>query len=171
MQPDGPALAKRRANHVALTPLSFLARAADVFADRPAVIEGDRIFTYAAFATRARRLAHALTQNGIKRGDTVAIKYFFDLSHQVQLFFLKHDVHKSFLYQPDAMLATDGAAKFFYQLKQGPKTFVHLLIFKTIGYAFFFYSYMQVAIAGMTETNGFEIIFYSQCLHSPYQRR
>ena len=73
MQPDGPALAKRRANHVALTPLSFLARAADVFADRPAVIEGDRIFTYAAFATRARRLAHALTQHGIKRGDTVAI--------------------------------------------------------------------------------------------------
>jgi len=69
----GPELAKRRANHVPLTPVSFLARAAQVWADRTAVIDNDRRFTYAEFYARCRRLAHALTERGIGRGDTVAI--------------------------------------------------------------------------------------------------
>jgi fatty-acyl-CoA synthase len=73
MAQDPPELRKRAANFVALSPVSFLARAADFFGDRTAVIHGRRRFTYREFYARARRLAHALTKAGIKRGDTVAV--------------------------------------------------------------------------------------------------
>jgi fatty-acyl-CoA synthase len=73
MTTDRPELRKRAANFVPLSPVSFLARAAGFFGDRTAVIHGNRRFTYAEFHARARRLAHALTKAGIKRGDTVAI--------------------------------------------------------------------------------------------------
>jgi fatty-acyl-CoA synthase len=56
-----------------LTPVSFLLRAAKFFGSRTAVIHGDRRFTYRELLARSRRLAHALTKAGIKRGDTVAI--------------------------------------------------------------------------------------------------
>jgi fatty-acyl-CoA synthase len=72
LQPD-PALRKRPANFVPLSPVSFLARAAACFADRRAVVHGARQFTYREFYLRARRLAHAFTKAGIRRGDTVAI--------------------------------------------------------------------------------------------------
>src|SRR5215472_5989178 len=61
------------ANFQPLTPLSFLARAAAVYPDHPAVIHGVRSFTYRDFYARTRRLASALAQRGIKRGDTVAV--------------------------------------------------------------------------------------------------
>ena len=70
---DRPELAKRPANFVALSPVSFLARAADFFGERIAVVHGARRLTYREFYARARRLAHALTKAGIKRGDTVSI--------------------------------------------------------------------------------------------------
>lgn len=73
MPPERPELRKTAANYVALTPVSFLARAANFFGERVAVIHGPRRITYAEFYTRARRLASALTKAGIKRGDTVAI--------------------------------------------------------------------------------------------------
>ena len=61
------------ANHTPLTPLSFLAWAARVYPDKTAVIHGDRTFTYAEFAARARRLGSALAKRGIGRGDAVAV--------------------------------------------------------------------------------------------------
>jgi fatty-acyl-CoA synthase len=70
---ERPELRKRSANFVPLTPISFLSRAATFFASRTAVIHGARRFTYAEFYARSRRLAHALTKAGVKRGDTVAI--------------------------------------------------------------------------------------------------
>ncbi len=70
---DRPELAKRDANYVPLSPVSFLERAATFFAERTAVIDRDRCFTYAEFYARTRRLAHALQKAGIGRGDTVAI--------------------------------------------------------------------------------------------------
>ena len=65
-------LPKNAANFQALTPLSFLKRAAAVFPKRPAVIHGAARFTYAEFAARCARLGSALKGLGIKRGDTVA---------------------------------------------------------------------------------------------------
>jgi fatty-acyl-CoA synthase len=72
-QYDAPHLARRAANFMALTPLSFLARAASVYPDKTAVVHGDRLYSYAEFNARCRRLAAALRQHGIGPGDTVAV--------------------------------------------------------------------------------------------------
>ncbi len=74
MDEQAPELAKHAANYVPLTPVSFLARAATVFADRTAVIHGARRFTYTELYARARQLADALTKVGVRKGDTVAIQ-------------------------------------------------------------------------------------------------
>jgi fatty-acyl-CoA synthase len=65
-------LDRNPANFQPLTPLSFLARAAAVHPDHPAVIHGPRSWTYRDFYARARRLASALARRGIQRGDTIA---------------------------------------------------------------------------------------------------
>jgi 3-(methylthio)propionyl---CoA ligase len=66
-------LARGPANHAALTPLTFLARAAEVYGTKTAVIHGTRRFTYAELYARSRRLASALTRRGIGDNDTVAV--------------------------------------------------------------------------------------------------
>jgi fatty-acyl-CoA synthase len=66
-------LGRTPANHVPLTPLSFLTRAATVYPGRTAVVHGDRSWTYAELLARCRRLASALARRGIGRGDTVAV--------------------------------------------------------------------------------------------------
>jgi fatty-acyl-CoA synthase len=66
-------LGRNPANFQPLTPLSFLARAAEVYPDQTAIIHGNRAWTYQQFYARARQLASALTKRGIKRGDTVAV--------------------------------------------------------------------------------------------------
>jgi fatty-acyl-CoA synthase len=66
-------LDRRPANYVPLTPLSFLARSAAVYAGKTAVVHGDQAFTYGEFYARCRRLGSALTRRGIGRGDAVAI--------------------------------------------------------------------------------------------------
>ncbi|PBC39396.1 acyl-CoA synthetase [Rhodococcus sp. ACS1] len=55
-----------------LTPLRFLARAAEVHPNKTAVIDGDRTWTYAEFAADVTQLAHALRASGIRVGDRVA---------------------------------------------------------------------------------------------------
>jgi fatty-acyl-CoA synthase len=62
----------RSANHVALTPLSFLRRTAAVYPDKAAVIH-DRSYSYRELAERVRRLAAALAGRGIGEGDSVAV--------------------------------------------------------------------------------------------------
>jgi fatty-acyl-CoA synthase len=66
-------LDRNPANFQPLTPLAFLQRCAEVFPGHPAVIHGAQKHTYAQFYARARRLASALAQRGIARGDTVAV--------------------------------------------------------------------------------------------------
>ena len=61
------------ANYVPLSPVSFLVRAARVYGSRVAVVHGERRYSYEQFLERARRLASALAQSGIGKGDTVAI--------------------------------------------------------------------------------------------------
>jgi fatty-acyl-CoA synthase len=65
-------LDKNPANYQPLTPLSFLERAARVFPERTAIVHGKSKLTYADYYARSRRLASALSQLGIRRGDTVA---------------------------------------------------------------------------------------------------
>jgi len=62
-----------RANFSALTPLSFLARAAAVYPEKTAVIHGEHRFTYRQFRDRCHRLASALARRGVGAGDTVAV--------------------------------------------------------------------------------------------------
>ncbi|MDE2514903.1 MAG: acyl-CoA synthetase [Rhodospirillales bacterium] len=66
-------LDRNTANFAALTPLSFLARAAEIYPTRPSVVHGAQRFTWADTYARCRRLASALQQRGIGRDDTVAI--------------------------------------------------------------------------------------------------
>ncbi len=66
-------LDKNPANYQPLTPLTFLERSASVFPDQLAIVHGTRRIDYATFYARARRLASALAQKGIKRGDTVSV--------------------------------------------------------------------------------------------------
>ena len=61
------------ANHQPLTPLGFIARTAMIHPDRPAVIHGLRRQTWGETYARCRRLASALVQRGVCRGDTVAV--------------------------------------------------------------------------------------------------
>ncbi len=66
-------LGKTPANYQALTPLSFLERAALVTPDHTAIIHGQARTSYAAFYARCRRLASALAQRYIGPGDTVSV--------------------------------------------------------------------------------------------------
>jgi fatty-acyl-CoA synthase len=61
------------ANWAQLTPISFLERTADVYPKRIGVIHGARRFTWGEVRERCRRLASAIRQRGIARGDVVAV--------------------------------------------------------------------------------------------------
>ena len=65
-------LDKNAANFVALSPVSFVERTAEVFGDLPAVIHGQRRYTWAQTRERSARLAAALRASGVVRGSTVS---------------------------------------------------------------------------------------------------
>jgi fatty-acyl-CoA synthase len=69
---DYDALPRLPANHQPLTPLLFMERAAQVYPDNLAVVHGAIRRTYRELRDRCVRLAHALAEKGIGRGDTVA---------------------------------------------------------------------------------------------------
>jgi fatty-acyl-CoA synthase len=66
-------LDKSPANYVPLTPISFLLRSAAVYPDRLAVVHGERRYSWREALERCRRLAGALTAQGVGHGDTVAL--------------------------------------------------------------------------------------------------
>jgi fatty-acyl-CoA synthase len=66
-------LGRTAANSTALTPLTFLTRAAAVYPDRTAIVYGDHRITFREFDARTRRLASALAGRGIREGDTVSV--------------------------------------------------------------------------------------------------
>ncbi|MEO6398115.1 MAG: long-chain-fatty-acid--CoA ligase [Tepidiformaceae bacterium] len=51
----------------------FLRRAAKLYPNKVAIVDGDLRFTYSAFQARVNQLAHALTRLGVKQGDRVCI--------------------------------------------------------------------------------------------------
>lgn len=61
------------ANHAALSPLSFIARSAEVYPHRLAVVHGELRRTWGELYLRCRQLASALAQHGVRKGDTVAV--------------------------------------------------------------------------------------------------
>ncbi|MBL8289506.1 MAG: acyl-CoA synthetase [Rubrivivax sp.] len=65
-------LDKNGANFVALSPVSFVERSGEVFADLPAVIHGRRRLNWAQVRERSARLAAALRSLGVQRGTTVS---------------------------------------------------------------------------------------------------
>src|SRR5689334_20631414 len=72
MNPYAKGLDRNEANYTALTPVSFLAKAAYVYPERVAVVHGPLRRNWREVYERCRRLASALERRGVKRGDTVA---------------------------------------------------------------------------------------------------
>ncbi|HEV8016644.1 MAG TPA: acyl-CoA synthetase [Stellaceae bacterium] len=66
-------LDRNAANHLPLTPLGFIERAAAVHPEHLAVVHGAQRFTWAESYARCRRLASALRRRGIGKNDTVAV--------------------------------------------------------------------------------------------------
>ncbi|KAM7261265.1 hypothetical protein ACFE04_026740 [Oxalis oulophora] len=60
------------ANYVPLSPITFLERAAKVYKDRTSLVYGPLSFTWTQTHQRCLKLASAITQLGISRGDVVA---------------------------------------------------------------------------------------------------
>ncbi len=61
------------ANYAALSPLSFIARAARVHPNAPAIVYEDVRRTWGETYTRTRQLAGGLAAHGVGRGDTVSL--------------------------------------------------------------------------------------------------
>jgi len=66
-------LPRDAANYQALTPISLLERAANVFPGHTAIIHGKARLSYGDFWRRSLRLASALEKRGIGKGDTVSV--------------------------------------------------------------------------------------------------
>src|SRR5438105_12155928 len=66
-------LDRHEANFAPLSPLSFIERSAQVYPRKLAVIHGDLRRTWSEVYTRCRRLASALRQKGVGKGDAVAV--------------------------------------------------------------------------------------------------
>jgi len=66
-------LPQNLANYTPLSPLSFLRRAADVYPELLSVIHGSRRYTWGQTYERCVRLASALSNLGVKSGETVSI--------------------------------------------------------------------------------------------------
>jgi fatty-acyl-CoA synthase len=64
------------ANHVALTPLSFLQRTADIYPQRESLIYNQRRYTWAQTRNRCTRIASSLVARGIGKNDTVSLFAF-----------------------------------------------------------------------------------------------
>jgi fatty-acyl-CoA synthase len=66
-------LPRNAANTAPLTPLAFIARTAEVYPERLAIVHGTLRQTWGQTYARCRQLASALQRNGIGKNDTVAV--------------------------------------------------------------------------------------------------
>src|SRR5215469_17390375 len=67
------ALGKNEANYEPLSPIAFLERSATVYPAKPAIVDGERIITYAEMWRRCRQAADALRKAGVGKNDTVSV--------------------------------------------------------------------------------------------------
>lgn len=73
VRPDLNAAPRTAVNHAPLTPVSFLARTAEVHPERVAVRYGALTRSYEELRARCARLASALERRGVGPGDCVAV--------------------------------------------------------------------------------------------------
>ena len=59
-----------------MNPVDFLRRAAYVYPEKIAVVDGERRYSHAQLAERSWRLANALRSAGLRKGDRVATLLF-----------------------------------------------------------------------------------------------
>ncbi len=71
--PDGAA---SKVSRTELNPVDFLRRAAYVYPEKIAVVDGNRRYSYRQLAERSWRLANALRSAGLSKGDRVATLLF-----------------------------------------------------------------------------------------------
>ncbi len=64
------------ANFVALTPMSFLQRTADIYPDRESLIYNSRRYTWAQTRARCTRIASSIAARGLGKNDTVSVFAF-----------------------------------------------------------------------------------------------
>ena len=79
-------LEKNKANHVPLTPLTFLKRAKEIYPNYEAIIYEDRKYTWSDVYKRCNKFASALEKIGIGKGDTVS---FLAFNSQEIMIFIK----------------------------------------------------------------------------------
>lgn len=70
-------LVRCSANYVPLSPISFLERSAKVYRDRTSLVYGGVKYSWGETHQRCLKLASALTQLGISRGDVVTSSAFY----------------------------------------------------------------------------------------------
>ena len=68
-----------------LNPVDLLRRAAYMYPERVAVVDGERRYSYRDLAERSWRLANALRSAGLSKGDRVATLLFNSCHAAVQL--------------------------------------------------------------------------------------
>src|ERR1700759_3451747 len=73
---SAPGAAATKAFRTELNPVEFLGRAAYVYPEKVAVVDGPRSYSYRQLAERSWRLANALRSVGLKKGDRVATLLF-----------------------------------------------------------------------------------------------
>lgn len=66
-------LQKNKANYVPLSPVSFVERSAEIYGDLPAVIHGQRRYTWSECRDRSARLGAALRHFGVGKNKTVSV--------------------------------------------------------------------------------------------------
>ena len=71
MQVENKNSEKCLANYVALNPVSFLRRTAEVFPDRVSLVYAEKSYTWSETFERCKRLAFALSLEGFQRGEVV----------------------------------------------------------------------------------------------------
>jgi len=69
-------LPKTGANHVPLSPLSFLERTADIYPERDALVYNNTRYNWREVRARCRLVASSLHQRGIGKNDTVSVLAF-----------------------------------------------------------------------------------------------
>jgi fatty-acyl-CoA synthase len=73
---SAPGAAASKVFRTELNPVDFLRRAAYVYPDKVAIVDGERRYSYRQMAERAWRLANSLRSAGLRKGDRVATLLF-----------------------------------------------------------------------------------------------